>query len=80
MKDLDIKSLLIGTLLTATIFLGVAATSKDDKGKWDEKQEWKIIATFGDSTTRKGLIDRHPIGWEPFTANDDWVWWRKRIK
>ena len=38
MKNIDVKSLIIGALLTSTIFLGVAATSPTDK--WDEKQEW----------------------------------------
>ncbi len=40
MKNIDIKSIIIGALLTSTIFLGVAATSKDDAGKWDDKQAW----------------------------------------
>ena len=43
MKTIDIKSLLIGTLLTATIFLGIAATSPTDK--WDDKQQWEVKAT-----------------------------------
>ena len=34
MKNIDIKSIIIGALLTSAIFLGVAATSKEDKGKW----------------------------------------------
>ena len=38
MKDIGTKSLIIGALLTSTIFLGVAATSPTDK--WDDKQEW----------------------------------------
>ena len=41
MKSIDFKSLLTGTLLASTIFLGVAATSKDDAGKWDEDQVWE---------------------------------------
>ena len=40
MKNIDIKSLIIGALFTSTIFLGVAATSPTDK--WDGKQQWEI--------------------------------------
>ena len=43
MKTIDVKSLIIGALLTSTIFLGVAATSKSDAGKWDDKQEWSVM-------------------------------------
>ena len=35
MKSIDIKSLLIGTLLTSTIFLGVAATPPEVKRAMD---------------------------------------------
>ena len=55
MKNIDVKSLLIGALLTSTIFLGVAATSKDDKGKWDDTQVWSAQSGVGDGK-----------GWEPF--------------
>ena len=56
MKNIDIKSLIIGALLTSTIFLGVAAVPKDT-GKsfsgpnpprsevgmqWDDKQAWYV--------------------------------------
>jgi len=40
MKNTDIKSLIIGGLLTSTIFLGVAATSPTDK--WDDNQKWSV--------------------------------------
>ena len=40
MKSIDIKSLMIGALLSSTIFLGVAATGTTDK--WDENQVWKV--------------------------------------
>jgi len=46
MKSIDVKSLLIGALLTSTIFLGVAATGPFEK--WDEKQRWstgKLLVT-----------------------------------
>ena len=69
MKTLDVKSLLIGALLISTIFLGVAATSKDDAGKWDKEQVW-ITANQGGE------------GWEPFAYDSDneRVILRKRIK
>ena len=46
MKSIDVKSLLIGALLTSTIFLGVAAVPSGTgtikaRVLWDDKQEWK---------------------------------------
>ena len=67
MKNIDIKSLIIGVLLTSTIFLGVAATSPTDK--WDGEQKW-VVDDF-----RIGKA-----GWEPFTAEGGNVLWRKRTK
>jgi hypothetical protein len=68
MKNIDIKSLLIGGLLTSTIFLGVAATSPKDK--WDSNQMW--------------FVDDFKVakpGWEPFCISTDGnVLWRKRDK
>jgi hypothetical protein len=82
MKNIDIKSLLIGGLLASTIFFGVAATSPTDK--WDDKQLWKFKYT--DNTTKGMLDDGDANGWEPF----GWHWkddkkryviaFRKRIK
>ena len=72
MKNIDIKSLIIGALLTSTIFLGVAATSETDK--WDGKQRWEIKTSSG----------KIPEGWEPFAydSNDkfDPFLLRRRIK
>ncbi len=72
MKSIDFKSLLIGTLLTSTIFLGVAAIGATDK--WDNKQKWEI-------NTSSGKI---PEGWEPFAydSNDEFdpFLLRRRIK
>ncbi len=39
MKSIDIKSLIIGALLTSTIFLGIAATGPKDA--WDANQVWE---------------------------------------
>jgi uncharacterized protein YbdZ (MbtH family) len=88
MKNIDIKSLIIGALLTSTIFLGVAATSPTDK--WDEKQEWveatwtkmnaaKLITSFtiGESFDGKPVKGyKIAAGWEPVGNSD----YRKRIK
>ena len=72
MKTIDVKSLIIGALLTSTIFLGVAATGTTDK--WDGKQRWEI-------KTSSGTI---PEGWEPFAydSNDEFdpFLLRRRIK
>ena len=68
MENINIKSLIIGALLTSTIFLGVAATSPTDK--WDEKQIWEVRHILP-----KGA------GWEPFSVRDDMkVLWRRRTK
>ena len=68
MKNIDIKSLIIGALLTSTIFLGVASTSVDDK--WDYKQVWRV--------DYKPLVG---VGWEPFAVTPTGkAFYRKRIK
>jgi len=64
MKNIDIKSLIIGALLTSTIFIGVAATGKRDK--WDDEQKWFV----GWEEARDGLI-RPDAGAEPFAATHD---------
>ena len=65
MKNIDIKSLIIGALLTSTIVLGVAATSPTDK--WDNNQVWHV---------KKNVDVGSGEGWEPFAAG----LYRKRIK
>ena len=58
MKSIDIKSLLIGTLLTTIIFLGVgAAKKKEPWSPWDEDQWWLIA-----STGQLEMLDRHDGG------------------
>jgi Spy/CpxP family protein refolding chaperone len=52
MKNIDIKSLIIGALFTSTVLLGMAATSKADAGKWDKEQVWEI--THSSSPTLSG--------------------------
>ena len=53
MKNIDIKSLIIGGLLASTILLGVAAVPKDTgnsfridapekRKEWDDKQAWYV--------------------------------------
>ncbi len=81
MKSIDVKSLLIGALLTSTIFLGVAATSPTDK--WDDKQEWVVKRGYplgAQGIEGYSLAD----GWEPFGTADyagkETIWLRKRIK
>ena len=75
MKNIDIKSLIIGALLTSTIFLGVAATSPTDK--WDNNQKWEI-KTDNDPDIRQGRIG----GFEPFgySSPSRAVIYRKRVK
>jgi len=75
MKNIDVKSLLIGTLLASTIFLGVAATSPTDK--WDDNQVWEVKTDRRMKEEGKGQA-----GWEPFgySSKGTDVIYRKRIK
>ena len=80
MKNIDIKSIIIGALLTSTIFLGVAATSKADAGKWDENQVW-ATSEFNSIDQR---LDR-TVGWEPIgpirtIGRQNECLYRKRVK
>ena len=96
MKSIDVKSLLIGALLTSTIFLGVAATSPTDK--WDDKQGWQVatgemlnpqglremkLAT-NPNNGKKGVVFEVKGGWEPFSSynlgDGAHTLYRKRIK
>ena len=85
MKNIDVKSLIIGALLTSTIFLGVAATSTTDK--WDGKQMWQVISALNkvDGKGEAAHKIARTIGMEPFSITQDKngvarVWYRKRIK
>ena len=91
MKNIDVKSLLIGILLTSTIFLGVSATSPTDK--WDEKQQWAVAElVWGkiDAKNNKGLLtedsktvvhsDKWPEGWEPISHDGKYWRVRKRVR
>jgi len=92
MKSIDVKSLLIGALLTSTIFLGVAAVPKDTGNifridapekhqEWDDKQKWDV--KIWNSETRAGIWDT--TGWEPMTGcwhsvDKHVTYYRKRTK
>ena len=75
MKSIDIKSLIIGTLLTSTIFLGVAATSPTDK--WDNNQQWEVRPDKDPVITQ-----RRAIGYESFAYSSvsSATLYRRRIK
>ena len=85
MKTIDTKSLIIGALLTSTIFLGVAATGTTDK--WDGKQEWAV--TVGsqveykigkENPERSELLGTPTRGWEPIGVQGANIIFRKRTK
>ncbi len=83
MKNIDIKSLLIGALLISTIFLGVAATGTTDE--WDDGQQW-LFAEYED-LKRMRAVNRIPgkhwvllDGWEPWVSDEETAYFRKRIK
>ena len=91
MKNIDIKSLIIGALLSSIILFGAAAASKADAGKWDDQQEWLIASrdNLQGANLLKGITTKQTNGkmlyyfksaqgWEPFGAND--LYFRKRIK
>lgn len=73
MKNIDIKSLIIGVLFTSTVFLGCGATGTGDT--WDSTQEWETAT----HSVFKGPI---PPGWEPIGLVDDalTVHIRRRLK
>ena len=83
MKNIDIKSLIIGALLTSTIFLGVAATSPTDK--WDENQRWDFTTRGSflykaDKVEAKADELRSAPGWELFGVQGSNLLFRKRVK
>ena len=94
MKNIDIKSLLIGGLLASTILLGVAAVPKDTGNsfridvpekhqEWDDKQVWYVKRLGWDEP--KGHATRltnrlQPQGFEPFAATDKHIFFRKRTR
>ena len=61
MKSIDIKSLLIGALLTSTVILGVAATGSKERVGWDNEQKWQCKSVDG---------FKIPQGWEPFDRSN----------
>ena len=79
MKTIDIKSLIIGVLLTSTIIFGMGATSPTDK--WDDKQEWTVS-----TAPPPGTLDVVWPGKEPFAVSHRadgsirYILLRKRIK
>ena len=90
MKNIDIKSMIIGVLLTIVIACGVAATGVNDK--WDNEQEW--LYTDEVELKEAGLIsyvkwgeraydhyEKVTGGWEPFADRGSGKrHFRKRIK
>ena len=87
MKSIDIKSLLIGALLTSTVIFGVAATGKNgspntpNPSSSDNNQEWIVKAVYtGLKVKFKG--EEIEKGWEPIglTGEEGFVILRKRIK
>ena len=92
MKNIDIKSLLIGCLLTSTILLGVAAIPRhtgdlasDRGGKWDDTQQW-FVKRLDWETSQKEALEPKARGvatvteYEPFAATDKHIYFRQRFK
>ena len=80
MKNIDIKSVIIGVLLTTTVLFGVGATGKDDKEKWDNEQVWETVFD-GVAPLKETEVNGKTIfvfrskDWEPHGRS-----WRRRIK
>jgi hypothetical protein len=71
MKSIDIKSLLIGALLTSTVILGVAATNKKPAdGQWEVLANKYSTTKFADGYVNllgePGLLIKQ--GFEPFSV------------
>jgi hypothetical protein len=71
MKSIDIKSLLIGALLTSTVILGVAATNnKPADGQWEVLARKYNTTNFSDGFVNMrgepGLLIKQ--GFEPFSV------------
>ena len=80
MKNIDMKSLLIGGLLASTIFFGVAATSPTDK--WDNEQQWDFhtIPSALYESDKDDLWWKEGKGWELFSIQGANLVFRKRVK
>lgn len=86
MKSIDIKSMIIGVLLTLTIVFAMGAVPKDTgefaaktglhSAAWDNEQQWEIISRF--AMNKEALEDT--VGYEPFAVDDRGILYRKRIK
>jgi len=82
-KSFEIKSVIIGFLLCAVVFLGVAATGT--KAAWNHKQRWDVMFVKWDDTEAK----EHE-GWEVFDVEHHTevidgkrgfnVWMRRRVQ
>ncbi len=91
MKNIDPKSVLIGVLATALVIActdsskptsiipeAKAATSKEDRGTWDDEQKWKVVRG---GKANIGLQEQDgPKGMEPFSISvSHEVYYRRRI-
>ena len=80
MKNIDIKSVIIGVLLTTTVLFGVGAAGKDDKERWDNEQVRETVFD-GVAPLKETEVNGKTIfvfrskGWEPHGRS-----WRRRIK
>ena len=88
MKNIDVKSLLIGVLATALLFacadadktspsiVSEAKAAISPKEKWDYKQTWTVERLpWAEFTTGADL--GYLIGFEPFEATDKHILWRQ---
>ena len=84
MKQIDLKSALIGVFVTTTVLLSLGATGPQDEGvkspSWDKSQKWEgTILPFVDADGLKRVGD---AGYE-FVDCDQKLRtsvWRRRIK
>jgi hypothetical protein len=84
MNSIDIKSLLIGALLTSTVIFGVASTSNQNapaQGKtgWDKDQVWEVKWQQMTSNIYKEamIVEK---GWEPYGREKGMFELRRRVQ
>jgi len=68
MKSIDLKSLLIGVLLTSTVFFGVAASNPTISKQWPKDQKWEVRMLESTVLQWTEQSQKEIEGYEPFAV------------
>ena len=68
MKSIDLKSLLIGVLLTSTVFFGVAASNPTISKQWPKDQKWEVTMLEHSAGQYLESHQKEIEGYEPFAV------------